>query len=145
MPAAVDVRVVRSFHAPPEVVFDAWLDTDMIGRFMFGPALRDEEIVRLSVDARVGGRFSFVVRRQGTEIDHVGAFREIDRPTRLVFTWGVAGQSAEESVVTIDVAPRPNDCELELTHSMDAKWVEYAERTAAGWTKMLAALAAAVE
>lgn len=84
----INVRVTRRYTAPPERVFDAWLDAEMIGKWMFGPALRDEEIVRLSLDARVGGSFSFVVRRQGEEIDHMGEYLEIDRPRRLVFTWG---------------------------------------------------------
>jgi uncharacterized protein YndB with AHSA1/START domain len=57
-------RVTRRFSAAPERVFDAWLDPEMIGRWMFGPALRDEEVLRIAVDARIGGSFSFVVRRK---------------------------------------------------------------------------------
>ncbi len=102
------VRVTRRFTASAERVFDAWLDTKLIGTWMFGPALREEEVLRLTLDPRVGGAFSFLVRRQGLEIDHVGVYREIQRPRRLVFTWGIAGEggeSADESVVTIDIAP----------------------------------------
>lgn len=135
------VRVTRRFSASPERVFDAWLDPDLIGRWMFGPALRDEEVLRLAIDARVGGSFSFLVRRQGAELDHVGTYREIDRPRRLVFTWGIAGESVEESVVTIDVVPLATGSELTLTHELDPKWADYASRTEAGWTKMLDALA----
>lgn len=136
------VRVIRRFSASPERVFDAWLAPEMIGRWMFGPGLRDEEVLRLEVDPRVGGSFSFLVRRQGQEIDHVGKYREIDRPRRLVFTWGVAGASAEESRVIIDIVPLEIGCELTLTHEMHPKWADYASRTEAGWTKMLDALAA---
>lgn len=136
------VRVIRRFSASPERVFDAWLAPEMIGRWMFGPSLRDEEVLRLEVDPRVGGSFSFLVRRQGQEIDHVGKYREIDRPRRLVFTWGVAGASAEESRVIIDIVPLEIGCELTLTHEMHPKWADYASRTEAGWTKMLDALAA---
>lgn len=136
----VIVRVIRRFNAEGERVFDAWLDPAMIGQFLFGPALRDEEVLHLTVDARVGGSFSFLVRRQGQEIDHVGTYQEIDRPRRLVFTWGVAGSSADESRVLIDVVPVESGCELTLTHEMDPKWADYADRTRAGWTKMLDAL-----
>ena len=138
----VIVRVTRRFHVPSERVFDAWLDPELIGRWMFGPDLRDEQVVRIAVDPRVGGKFSFLVRRGQLEIDHVGTYREIDRPRRLVFTWGIAGESSDESVVSIDIAPRESGCELVLTHEMDPKWRDYATRTQAGWTKMLAALAA---
>ncbi len=136
----VVVSVTRRFRASPERVFDAWLSPELIGRWMFGPALREEEVLRIDVDARVGGRFSFLVRRGEMEIDHVGTYREIARPTRLVFTWGIIGDSEEESVVSIDIVADGGGSLLTLTHEMDPKWAEYASRTEAGWTKMLAAL-----
>ena len=136
----ISVLITRRFDASPERVFDAWLDPEMIGRWMFGPTLRDEEVLRLSVDARVGGSFSFLVRRQGQEIDHVGTYLEIDRPRRLVFTWEIAQHSADESRVIIDIVPLETGCELTLTHEMHPKWAEYASRTEAGWTKILEAL-----
>ncbi len=145
------VRVTRRFEAPPDRVFDAWLDPALIGKWMFGPALRDEEVLRIAVDPRVGGSFSFMVRRQGQEIDHVGEYRLIDRPHRLVFTWGIAGGgggSDDESLVTIDIAPLRagvggvGGCELTLTHRLDAKWAAYVPRVEDGWSKMLAALGA---
>ena len=138
--APVSVRVTRRYAASAERVFDAWLDPAMIGRWMFGPAIRDEEVLRLQVDARVGGGFSFLVRRGGQEIDHVGTYREIDRPRRLVFSWGIEGESRDESRVVIEIAPLESGCELTLTHEMDPKWAEYAARTEAGWTRMLEAL-----
>jgi uncharacterized protein YndB with AHSA1/START domain len=141
-PAQPMVRVIQRFTAPPERVFDAWLDTAMLGRFMFGPTLRDEDIVRLSLDARVGGAFSFVVRRQGQEIDHIGRYLEIDRPHRLVFTWAVAPDPDDSSRVAIEIAPLETGCELTLTHEMQPKWADFAERVQSGWSKMLATLAA---
>src|SRR5207244_1103972 len=128
----VAVRVVRSFAAPAEHVFNAWLDPSSIGKWMFGPALREEEVLHLEIDPRVGGKFSFLVHRQGTEIDHVGTYREIDRPRRLVFTWGIVG--SDESRVTIDIRAQDEGCELTLTHDLDPAWAEYAGRTEAAWT-----------
>ncbi|HEV7731927.1 MAG TPA: SRPBCC domain-containing protein, partial [Candidatus Binatia bacterium] len=78
--ATVSVHVTRRFAVAAERVFDAWLDDDLITRWMFGPDVRDEEIVRIALDARVGGRFSFVVRRGADEIDHVGTYLAIERP-----------------------------------------------------------------
>ena len=144
-PAPVHVRVKRRFDAPAERVFDAWLDPRLIGQWMFGKALREEEVLRIAVDARLGGAFSFLVRRQGQEIDHVGRYLSIERPTRLEFTWGIAGESAEESRVTVEIVPDGTRCELTLTHEMDAKWAEYAKRTEAGWTRMLDVLATTLD
>ena len=108
---------------------------------MFGPALRDEEVLRIAVDARIGGSFSFVVRRQGEEIDHIGAYLEIDRPQRLAFTWGIARESEDGSRVRIDIVPLATGCQLTLIHELHPDWADYASRTEAGWTKMLEALA----
>ena len=145
----VQVRVTQRFEASAERVFDAWLDTQWIGRWMFGKALRDEEIVRLTLDARVGGKFSFVVRRQGQEIDHVGRYLELERPRRIVFTWGIAGVSdTDESRVVVEIEPREprgNGCELTLTHHLPPEWAAYADRARDGWSKMVGELAAALE
>lgn len=139
-PTPPRVVVSRSFGMSAERVFDAWLDPDMIGRFMFGPALRDEIILHVRLDARVGGTFSFKVRRGDQDIDHVGRYREISRARRLVFTWGIAGESADESVVTIEIAPRGAGCELRLIHELQPQWADYAPRVTQGWTTMLMAL-----
>ena len=133
----VSVHVKHCFTAPPEQVFSAWLDPQMIGKWMFGPDLRDEEVVSLSLDARVGGSFSFVVRRQGENVDHIGKYIEIDQPGRLVFSWGIAGVSGDESRVVIDIVPLASGCELSLIHEMHAEWEDYAERVEAGWSLML--------
>ncbi|HEY6400120.1 MAG TPA: SRPBCC family protein [Blastocatellia bacterium] len=140
----IKVSVSRHFDESPERLFDAWLDPEMIGKWMFGPALREEEVLRIVADARVGGSFSFLVRRQGQEIDHIGKYREIDRPRRLVFTWGIAGDSEDESLVVVEIVPQGTGAELTLTHEMDPKWADYASRTESAWAKMLSALETAL-
>ena len=97
---------MHCYPATRERVFDAWLDPALIGQWMFGPKLRDETVVCIEVVARVGGSFSFVVLRQGTEFDHVGEYLDVDRPSRLVFTWGMRENLPETSRVTIEIAPQ---------------------------------------
>lgn len=138
----IEVRVTRYFEAAPERVFDAWLVPRTLGQWMFGPRVREENVVRLDVDPRVGGSFSLKVERNGEIIDQVGQYLEIERPHRLVFTWAVKGQSDDgPSQVRIDIAASSSGCVLTLVHSMDAKWAEYAQRTQDGWNTMLDALA----
>lgn len=143
-PTPPRVRVFQPFTHPAERVFEAWLDPADIGRWMFGPTVRHEEIVRLVVDARVGGGFSFLVRRDGREIDHVGTYLELVRPTRLAFTWGIS-PPVETSRVIVALTPLTAGCELTLTHELHPAWAHFADRTAAGWTNMLGALAAALD
>ncbi len=144
MTGAPIVRVERRLSASPERVFDAWLDPSWIARFMFGPHLRDEQIVSLSNEPHVGGHFHYKVSRAGTEIDHTGTYREIERPRRLVFTWGVDQEQGDRSVVTIEIAADGDGCLLTLTHKLHPDWAEYAERTQAGWTKIVGDLTAAL-
>jgi uncharacterized protein YndB with AHSA1/START domain len=142
----IQVRLTRQLPATPERVFDAWLDPEWLGRWMFGPDVRDERIVRLELDARPGGRFSFFVRRGDIDVDHVGEYFEIDRPRRLVFTWGIRGESDDvPSRVSIDIAAAAGGCDLALTHEMAQEWAPYADRTRSGWTTMLDKLARVLE
>jgi uncharacterized protein YndB with AHSA1/START domain len=135
-------RVTQRFAASAERVFDAWLDPARIARW-FGPGLG--EIVRVDVDARIGGRFSIVQRRGRDDVDHIGEYIEIDRPRRLVFTWGVVPEPPDSRVV-IEIAPLAGGgCELTLTHEMAPQWAEFAPRSAAAWTKMTDAMAEDLE
>jgi uncharacterized protein YndB with AHSA1/START domain len=140
----INVRVTRRFEVSAERVFDAWLSPEMLGQWMFGPGVREEEIVRLAVDAQVGGSFSFIVRRHGEEIDHIGEYLEISRPHRLVFTWGIRQETTDFSRVIVEIVPLETGSELTLTHELHPDWADYASRTETGWNKMLGTLATAL-
>lgn len=131
------VTITKNFKSLPEEVFDAWVDTRKISRWMFGPEVREEEIIKLENNPEPGGTFSFVVRRGADEINHLGEYLEIKRPEKLVFTWGIEGESEDESVVRVEITPIPGGCLLTLVHELDPKWEEYTERTQEGWNTML--------
>lgn len=144
---SIQVQLVRHFDTPAERVFDAWVDAKLLGQWMFGPRVRAEQVLHLHVDARVGGTFSFLVRRGETDIDHIGTYLEVDRPRRLVFTWAIREDVMTEediSRVSLDFRSQGTGCELTLTHVMSSKWAEYADRTQAGWATMLTALTRAL-
>lgn len=133
---------VQTFKVPPQRVYDAILDPAMIARFMFGPLLREEEILHIANDPRTGGAFSFKVRRGEMEIDHIGTYLELSPPGRIVYTWGIAGQSDPAgSIVRIDITPTAEGSTLRLAHEMAPEWADYVERTSAGWQKMFGVLA----
>lgn len=136
----VVVRVTRRFSASAERVFDAFLDPQKAGRFMF--ATPAGQMVRAEVDARVGGRYVFTDRRAGEDVEHHGEYLEIDRPRRLVFTFSVDRYSTDADRVQIDIVPlETGGCELTLTHEMKPEWAEYAARTQEGWTSIIDGLA----
>ncbi|WP_316751848.1 SRPBCC family protein [Pedobacter gandavensis] len=132
--------VTRHFSVTAEDVFDAWLNTAMIGRFMFGPEVREEKILSLTSDPKVGGAFSFVVLRNEEEIDHVGEYLEINRPLRLTFTWAVGKDSKDSSEIEVDIVPTSTGAELTLTQKMPANWEHFVGSAESSWTKMLDAL-----
>ncbi|PJZ70603.1 hypothetical protein CH373_06560 [Leptospira perolatii] len=128
------------FDAPIKNVFEAWLDPEQIGEFMFGPKVRpNEEVLRIQMDPNVGGDFSFLIRREDAEIDHIGKYLEIVPPHRLAFTWGTADDQSS-SRVTIDFLPVKEGCELILKHELDFEWADFVERCEESWRKMIKAL-----
>ena len=140
-PAKPTARVTRRFTAPAESVFNSWLDPVRVREWMSTSGAM-KNLQRVEIDARVGGRFSFVDRREGNDIDHVGRYLELDRPRRLKFTWGIAGESVDESFVAIDIVPTADGCELTLAHELTPAWADYVDRTKAAWTKMIDGIAA---
>ncbi len=133
------ITLTRRFDFPVERVFDAWLDPAMARRFLF--ATPTGQMIRVDIDARVGGNFN-ITRRDGDDVEHVGTYLEIDRPRRLVFTFSVPKYSTQVTRVTIDIKPLPAGCDLTLTHEdVLPEWVEGSRR---GWGKILDALAAAL-
>lgn len=137
MSESIKVIVRKEFDTSAEKVFDAWLDPDWLNRWMFGPDVRKEEIIKLENKPEKGGTFSFAVKRDGDIINHMGTYREVQRPKRLVFTWGVDAEAGDESVVTITIQSIEGGCRLTLVHTMDPKWEEYKDRTQEGWNYML--------
>lgn len=140
MSKTVQVRVSHTYKAPPDAVFDAFLDEKRAGKFLF--ATPTGEMVRVEIDARVGGRFRFTDRRPGQgDIDHVGTYLEIDRPRRLVFSFG-DDLAFDATTVTVEIVATPGGCDLTLTHDgVDEEW---AGQTNEGWTMILQSLEAAL-
>ena len=96
-------------------------------------------MITAEIDPRVGGRFTFTERRPDMgDVRHVGEYLEIDRPRRLVFTFGVPKLSPETSRVAIEIARVGSGCELTLTQ--EAVLPDYAERNVKGWTMILDSL-----
>jgi uncharacterized protein YndB with AHSA1/START domain len=134
---ARSVTVTRHYDVPAEQVFDAFLDVTVARRFLFATAAG--EMIRAEIDARVGGRFTFTDRRPDMgDVLHTGEYREIDRPRRLVFTFGVPQFDPGYTTVTVEIVASGAGCDLTLTN--DGIPAEYAERNADGWTRILAGL-----
>ena len=86
-PKLPTVRITREFDAPPDKVFRAWTEPELVARWL-GPR---SITTRIEVwDARTGGCYRYVAERDGEEIaSFYGSFHEVRPNERLVqtFTW----------------------------------------------------------
>jgi uncharacterized protein YndB with AHSA1/START domain len=100
----LELTVTRTISASRERVFKAWLDPDMIAKFMHVPN-KPGVPAKVKTDPVKGGRFSIVMMNDDKEIPHAGTYLEIDPYSRLAFTWE-SPYSLDDSVVTIDLVER---------------------------------------
>jgi uncharacterized protein YndB with AHSA1/START domain len=140
-PQRVTVKVTRRFRVSPERVFDAWLDPNRAREFLF--TRPGQLVVHAEINAKVGGSFLFVVRREHNEIDHTGTYLEIQRPNRLVFTLCVPTAWSGDNRVQVDIVPLESGCELTVTH--EAVIPHHESRIESGWTFFLQELEAKVD
>lgn len=132
----VRLEVTRRIPFAAERVFDAWLDARIARKFLF--ATETGEMVRAETDPRIGGKFLFVDRRDGEDVEHTGEYLEIDRPRRLVFTFMVPAHSSEPAIVEIEIAADGlSACILTLRQEMPAEYADYKDRTIQGWTMIV--------
>ena len=86
-PQLPTVRITREFDAPPDKVFRAWTDPDLVARWL-GPRSITTRIEHW--DARTGGSYRYVAEREDEDIaSFYGSFHEVRANERLVqtFTW----------------------------------------------------------
>jgi uncharacterized protein YndB with AHSA1/START domain len=83
------VRLERVIPAPPREVYRAWLDPDLLRRWLAPGGIT---VKRAEVDARIGGRFRIWHAESGSD---VGGFEceivELVPDARIVFRWGFVG------------------------------------------------------
>jgi uncharacterized protein YndB with AHSA1/START domain len=127
------VIVKQKFAADGGNVYDGFLDPSIASRFLF--ATPAGTMVRAEIDARVGGAYTLVERREGTDVVHSGEYLELIRPSRIVFTFLVPQFSSVTTTVQIDIAPAGEGCELTLTHT--GVLPAWEEQTREGWMEIL--------
>jgi uncharacterized protein YndB with AHSA1/START domain len=108
------ICVTRRFSARPDRVFNAWLNPEVAGRWLFATASRS--MAHVEIDARVEGSFCFVDRRDGEITEYTGEYIEIVPHRRLVFTLSMEQYPNVITRVTVEIAPLKKGCELTLTH-----------------------------
>jgi uncharacterized protein YndB with AHSA1/START domain len=127
------IRVEALYREAPERVFNAWLDPEIAGKWLFATATRP--IAHVEIDARVAGPFRFVERREGNRVEHTGEYVEIVPPRRLVFSLALDDRPRVVTRVIVEIEPRETRCKLSLTH--EDLPADRAHDTEARWTGIL--------
>ena len=109
--------VTRLIKAPRERVFAAWTTPADILKW-FGPETC--QVLSAKVNLRPGGDYHYRVKSEGMgEINLDGVFREVKRPSKLVYTWNFSGHPKldfGESQVTVEFLDRKGATEIQITH-----------------------------
>lgn len=133
-PVMHSVSVSHHYGSALGEVFDAWLRPEAVSQWLrMGAGSRPSAV---SIDRRVGGQFEILLRDQDSEVPLRGSYLEIDRPSRLMFTWISPGTEQRESIVTIDLQPELEGTRLMLAHD-GLSSAQRAQEHAQGWTEVL--------
>jgi len=151
------VRLERIIPAPPHQVYRAWLEPDLLCRWLAPGGL---EVDRAEVDERVGGHFRIWQTAAGSA---AGGFDcelvELVPDRRLVFRWGFVGPERNDgprfdSLLTVTLAEATSAeapeaaTTLTLVHEqleqLQTAMPQVAEQVGAGWDLALALLATTI-
>ena len=137
---AATLTISRHFDAPPERVFEAWLDPEQISRWMGPRGVRAEAT---QLDARVGGGYAITMHKPDNSIARVtGAYKEIKRHSRLAFTWTWLDE-IRETLVTLTFKPAGKGTDMTLQHTGFSN-AERRDQHNFGWNGSLDKLAEAL-
>src|SRR5262245_23112219 len=83
-PSDHEVKVVRSFKAPRDLVFKAYTTPELLKRWMLGPP--GWEMPVCEMDVRVGGQYRWRWRSNdgAQEFGFHGEFKEVNAPAKIV-------------------------------------------------------------
>jgi uncharacterized protein YndB with AHSA1/START domain len=147
------VRLQRTIAAPPERVYRAWLEPELLQRWM---APGSTQVTRVEVDERIGGSYRIWQENAG---DEVGGFEcellELLPSERIVWRWGFVGPKRTDgptfdSRLTVTLRELPGrSTELTLLHEhldgLHRAMPNVADSVGPGWAGVLDKLAATVE
>ncbi len=148
--APATVRLERVIPAPPHEVYRAWLEPELLRRWLAPGAIT---VKRAEIDPRVGGRFRIWHVESGSD---VGGFEceivELVPDQRIVFRWGFVAPDRTsgpvfDSLLSITLRAASSDTTaLTLVHEhledLAAGMPEVAPQVEHGWELVLEKLAA---
>jgi uncharacterized protein YndB with AHSA1/START domain len=128
------LSLTRILPAGRQVVFDAWTTAASVQQWMCPEAV---SIPLVELDVRVGGALRVDMLIDGAVVSHIGVYRAVTPPEKLLFTWTSQNALDQETLVTVTLHALGDDrTELRLTQSL-LPTEETTRQHTRGWTQIL--------
>ena len=132
----ISLTLSRQIPAPPEQVFDAWLEKSW-GEWVGPPGIHGDVI---QLEPRVGGRYRIVMHLpDGGTLKVGGAYKEITRPSKIVMSWKWEHED-QDTLINLTFRAEGTGTEMTIHHEGFAA-PERRDSHNNGWTGTLEKLA----
>lgn len=138
-PAEREVRIERTFDAPPELVWRALTEPELLARWW----ARGNPMTVERFEIRPGGHWRFVEHASDGDFGFEGRFREIEPPKMLSQTFEYDGQPGHvslDTVVLLGLGEQTRLIATSLFMTIEDKDAMMAEGVPAGLSQSYAAL-----
>lgn len=137
-----DLKIERLVDSPRDAVFDAFVDPDA-QKVLYGDETDPDWVVESELDLRVGGTWTISFGKAGSEpYVETNLFREVDRPSRMVFgssLFMVDDGHTVETTVTVTFEDRGGKTLLTIVQTGFARR-EDRDGIEGGWPSIIDAL-----
>jgi len=123
LPSDKQIRIVREFDAPRELVWEAYTTPELVRRWWHA---RRGEVTSIAIDLRVGGswRYAMTTTEGGFEVAFHGEYRELVPHERIVSTEvyeGGAGGTESEALNIVTFTEADGHTTLEILMQLDSR------------------------
>ncbi|MEF2097499.1 SRPBCC domain-containing protein [Bacillus sp. CFBP9009] len=149
------LKMTRNFDVVPAMVFDAWLNPEMMRKWFF--TLEGTNKVAQN-DPQVGGIWEIIDHRDGKDYRAIGEYLEMDPPNKIVFTFKMPQFSESVDTITVELKELQKGCEMTFSQKIivphEENWTEsdiekalgeYHDGSEHGWNLMFMGLKELVE
>lgn len=126
------LTMTRRIKGRREDVFEAWTDAEIFKRWWGPPGTTT---TAAEIDARVGGSYRITMRLSDGDIVYLkGRFLEVERPSKLVYTWAWEEDDGvgPESRVTVAFVAAGDETDVTVHHEQLPN-EESRDRHSHGW------------
>ncbi len=110
------LTLTKTIAASREAVFAAWTRPEHMRNWCCPDPTAEVDV---KIDFRVGGAYSITMGIEGGPLTAMGVYKEIDPPSRIVYTWDWQEgdhRMGVETVVTVELSEVDGGTEVRLVH-----------------------------